>query len=256
MPAHPDLLAAFSAGLRDGALPPGLTARLPDEAARRFAVYRNNVTVSLIEALGKRFPVIARLVGEEFFAAMARIYAETHRPQSPVLLAWGETFPAFLAGFPPLAAYPYMADVARIEVARGRAFHAADATPVAPGVLIAAAADPGAARIALHPSVQVLRLDHPAVSIWAANQPGVTPAPITATGAEVALILRDASFNVPVTAMSPGDAAFADQLLSGAPLLTAAEVAQWAEPGHDPQALLIRLMQAGCIVTPPEEPAR
>jgi hypothetical protein len=41
---------------------------------RSFAVYQNNVYASLIDALASRFPVTARLVGEEFFQAMARIY--------------------------------------------------------------------------------------------------------------------------------------------------------------------------------------
>ena len=56
MPAHPDLLTAFGAALRGGPLPPGVTARDPSEAERRFAVYRNNVAVSLTDALAARFP--------------------------------------------------------------------------------------------------------------------------------------------------------------------------------------------------------
>ena len=76
MPAHPEFLAGFDAALRGGALPPGLTASAPDEVALRFAVYRNNVAVGLSDALAARFPVICRLVGADFFAAMARLHAE------------------------------------------------------------------------------------------------------------------------------------------------------------------------------------
>ena len=39
---------------------------------RRFGVYRNNVYASLVDAFASRFPVTARLVGEEFFQAMVR----------------------------------------------------------------------------------------------------------------------------------------------------------------------------------------
>ena len=39
--------------------------------ARRFAVYRNNVAAGLIRALEARFPVTRRLVGDDFFRAMA-----------------------------------------------------------------------------------------------------------------------------------------------------------------------------------------
>jgi hypothetical protein len=250
LPAHPELIAAFTAGLTNGVLPAGLTARAPDEATRRFAVYRNNVAVGLSDALALRFPVILRLVGPDFFRAMARSYLETHRPASPVLHEWGESFPGFLKRFKPLAAYPYMADVARIEIARGRAYHAADAVPIPAADLIAAAADPGRARLGLHPSVQVLHLDPPAASIWAANQPGAQVRKVPVHGQEIALVLRDFVFEVPVRGIGAGDAALIAALQDNQSLQTAAALAAFAEPGHDPQAILVFLMQAGVITMP------
>ncbi|MGC9419826.1 MAG: DNA-binding domain-containing protein [Rhodovulum sp.] len=251
MRAHPEFTARFAAGLRDGTLPPGLTATAPDEAARRFSVYRNNVAGGLIDALAIRFPVILRLLGEEFFRAMARVFAETHRPRSPVLLDWGAAFPGFLDAFPPLADYPYMGDVARIEVARGIAFHAADAPALAPAAL--AEADLAGLRLHLHPSFQVLHLTHPAVSIWAANQPGRDPGGPIQAGADIALILRDSRYEVPVAAIGAGDAALIEELLAGAPLATAATCAACVDPAHDPKPILVRLMQAGVLVEPREE---
>jgi len=250
LPAHPEFLDAFRAGIGSGTLPTGLTSTAPDEAAQRFAVYRNNVTVSLIDALALRFPVIERLVGTDFFRAMAREFAQTHRPRSPVIIDWGESFPDFLAAFPPLVAYPYMADVARIEVARGQAYHAADADSVPFADLAAGAGDPATLYLTLHPAVQVLRLGHPAVSIWAANQPGGPPLAPGTEGPEIALIWRDAQFNVPVAAIGPGDAAMIEAVQSGHTLMIAAELAAFAEPDHIPQTMLIRLMQAGAIVIP------
>lgn len=251
MPAHPDLQAAFALALTEDMLPPGATSADPAETARRFAVYRNNVAVSLAAALGTRFPVIRRLVGDDFFAALAGFYARTERPQGPVLHEWGAGFPAFLAAFPPLAAYPYMADVARIELARGRAFHAADAKPIDPADL--AMANPDALRLALHPSVALLPLAYPAVSIWQANQPGAAPSGPVPTGPETALVLRDRAFDVPVRTVGPGDAAMLAALADHALLVDAAQAAQMAEPGHDPQPILLYLMQTGTLV-PPTEP--
>lgn len=245
MHAHPEFVAAFDAALRGAPVPKGMVARHPEEVERRFAVYRNNVAVSLAEALAARFPVIRRLVGEVFFAPLARLYAETDRPKSPVLAEWGAGFAALLEGFPPLAAYPYLGDVARIEFARGRAFHAADARPVDPAVL--AGADPERVRLMLHPSVTLLTLACPAVSIWARNQPGREDVPLAA-GPEFALILRDAGFQVPVRSVGQGDAAMLRAILSGERLSLAASAGQAAEAGHDPQPLLIVLMRAGAIV--------
>ncbi len=247
MTAHPDFAAAFAAGLRSGDLPPGATGGDPAEATRRFAVYRNNVAVSLGDALAARFPVIRRLVGEAFFAELAAAYRRDAPPATPVLAEWGAGFAAWLSAVPPLAAYPYMADVARIEYARGRAFHAADAVPVDPAHL--AAADPATLCLGLHPSVTVLRLAHPAVTIWAMNQPGASPGPVP-PGPETALILRDRAFDVPVIAIGPGDATLIGALGKGAPLMAAAAAAQVAEPGHAPQPILTRLMQAGALLQP------
>ncbi|MBL4916937.1 DNA-binding domain-containing protein [Szabonella alba] len=245
MPAHPDFIARFEAGLRGGDLPPGLTARDPAEVERRFAVYRNNQAVGLSQALALRFPVIRRLVGEDFFAALARAYAGVERPVSPVLAEWGAGFSEFLDRFPPLAAYPYMGDVARIEYARGRAFHAADAAPVDPAVF--AMADPGRLRLGLHPSVTLLSLAHPAVSIWQRNQPGAGAKGALPAGPETALILRDTTFDVPVRALDVGEAALIGALLEGATLAGAAEQAQAALSDHNPQPLLVALLRAGAI---------
>lgn len=245
MRAHPDFVAGFDAALRGGPVPAGLVARDPAEVERRFAVYRNNVAISLTEALASRFPVIRRLVGEAFFSAMARHYSETDRPKSPVLAEWGAGFAGFLEEFPPLASYPYLGDVARIEFARGRAFHAADRSPVDPEAVLGA--DPERVRLVLHPSVTLVALAHPAVSIWAQNQPDGEGLPL-GKGPETALILRDAAFQVPVRAVGAGDVALLRAVLDGERLALAAEKALDVEAGHDPQPLLVLLMRAGTIV--------
>lgn len=245
MPQHSDFLTRFQAGLRDGGLPPGATAIEPAETARRFAVYRNNVTVGLANALAARFPVIRRLVGAEFFASLARHYLDSHRPRSPIIAEWGDSFAGFLAGFPPLSGYPYMADVARLEYARGRAFHAGDAAPVRPAVL--SAAPPETLVLGLHPSVAVLRFDHPAVSIWQANQPGGLSAR-AAKGPEIALLLRDPGFVVQVIAIGAADAALIEGLAAGRPLAHAATDALHIDQAHSVQGILVRLMASGAII--------
>ena len=96
----------------------------------RFAVYRNNVHVSLVEALAKAFPITLRLVGDAFFRAMARAYVADHKPQSPLLIRYGESFPEFVAGFAPAARLAYLPDLARLEQAWLRAYHSAEARPL------------------------------------------------------------------------------------------------------------------------------
>ncbi len=87
---------------------------------------------SLIDALRTKFPATERIVGEEFFRAMARVFVIAHPPRSKILHTYGDDFGDFIAAFEPAAELAYLADVARLEAARTRAYHAADATPLTP----------------------------------------------------------------------------------------------------------------------------
>ena len=64
--------------------------------------------------------MVRLLVGEEFFRAMAQIHVRAHRPRSPLMFEYGDELPDFIAGFPPAADVPYLADVARLEIAWSR----------------------------------------------------------------------------------------------------------------------------------------
>src|SRR5208337_3712052 len=110
-------VAAFAAALCEPAAPPPAATRgrqgAPD--GRRFAVYRNNVAVGLIGAIEARYPVTRRILGEQAFRGLARAYVQAEKPGSPVLSAYGGSFPEFIAGSCEKLGPPYLADVARLE---------------------------------------------------------------------------------------------------------------------------------------------
>jgi Putative DNA-binding domain len=92
---------AFAAALGEpSAPPPTMTrGRLGAPDARRFGVYRNNVAVGLIGAVEARYPVSRRIAGDDLFRAMARAFVRRHKPRSPVMIAYGEEFPDFVADY-------------------------------------------------------------------------------------------------------------------------------------------------------------
>jgi hypothetical protein len=235
---HAATEAAFHAALWQAAPPPGLAAPDPSEVARRFSVYRNNVQHGLTRALAARFPVVEQLVGAEFFAAMARVFIADALPSNPVLLHWGEAFPAFLESFPPVGHLLWLADVARLELARGRAYHAADAVPVAPESL--AAADPERLRLTLHPSVALFTSPHPAVRIWEAHQSGAVPGTPIGAGPDHALVARRPDFAVLVASVDPATHRVIARISAGLALPEAAG-------GDDPTAALTLLLRHGLI---------
>lgn len=239
--------AAFASALTDPAQPPPATIEAHSGATRRrFAVYRNNVVVGLIEALRARFPAVERLVGEAFFAAAARVFAAAHPPRSALMMTYGEDFPEFLARFPPAAELGFLADVARLETARTRAYHAPDATAIAPARLMALAPEALATlRLAIHPSATVIRSAHPVVLIWAMNA-GETPvAAIDDWRAQDALVTRPRA-TVDVCALPPGGAAFLLALMRGDGLADAAASADAL--AFDLAANLSALLTRGLIV--------
>ena len=108
--------------------PADIIAPAHDSATRRFAVYRNTVIASLSDALETAFPAIRALLGETNFRNIAGIYCRTHPPKSPILQQFGAHFGVFLDGFDPVKRFPYLADIAKIEIALRQAYHAADNT--------------------------------------------------------------------------------------------------------------------------------
>ena len=187
-----ELQRAFADAVLDSAaaVPEPLSRKAVGAPARRFAVYRNNVYASLIDVLAGRFPVVVRLVGEDFFRAMACAYVAEEPPRSAVLIRYGSSFPVFVAGFPPAAPVPYLADMASLEWAWHAAYHAADAAPSPLAELTRAADRAEEAVLTLHPSLAVVRSNHPIVSIFELNtQTGGVP-PTRLEGREDALVVR------------------------------------------------------------------
>jgi hypothetical protein len=224
-----DLQDEFADALLSAAtpVPSSLKGASLRRADRRFAVYRNNVAVSLIEALGARFPVVKRLVGDEFFSAMAHAFVLREPPVSPLIIHYGETFAAFIEEFDAAAPLPYLSDVARLEYARGRAYHAADAEPLPRAAFAALPSGRiGSARVMLHPSVGIVASRFPVLSIWEANQDRAVRA-VPHWGAEAAVVARP-FLEVETRRLLPGSDVFLLALHAGSTIAEAVERAATA----------------------------
>lgn len=207
----------FVRALLDPDLPPpeGLKGAHGAQPAQRFAVYRNNVVAGLIDALSERFPVCLRLVGEEFFRAMAQCYVRVSLPRTPMLFEYGEDFSEFVSGFEPARGLPYLPDVARLEYAMGRAYHAEDAAPLPLDVVRSLPPERlEAATASFHPSLQVVPSNYPIVSIWRANMAPNPPQSLTLDHAEDALVVRP-RLVVEAHALPAAGSVFIETLMSG-----------------------------------------
>ncbi|AWL99559.1 DNA-binding domain-containing protein [Bradyrhizobium amphicarpaeae] len=243
--------AAFAPALLDPArgTPAIVTGPNGKAAAKRYDVYRNNVTVSLIDALAAVYPAVQRITGVEFFRAMARFHVRGNPPTSPLLFEYGRDFPQFIEAYEHAQEMPWLADVARIERAWLDCYHARDAAPLSADRLSAVTPDRLADLVFVaHPATRCLRSQYAAVTIFAAHRDGASPTHIDASTPEDALITRP-DFDVAVRRLPPGGAVFAAHLISGRPLGEAAAAALDAAPEFDIAANIAGLIEAGAFIS-------
>jgi hypothetical protein len=229
----------------DAPVPAGLVGPGGTGAGRRFDVYRNNVAVGLTEALEAAFPSVRGHVGTDFFAAMAGVFLRAHPPDTPVLWRWGDRLPGFIETFPPLVSLPWLADVARLEIAIRASYHAADARPADPARLAGIAPDRlGDARLRLAPAVRLVRSRWPVFVLWRAGLGG--PLPDRDTTGQNVLVTRPGFDPLPWV-LPPGGGLFLERLLDGAPLAEATGAAAAAVATFDPGEIVTRLLSQRAI---------
>jgi hypothetical protein len=226
-------------------VPEGVIGPRGKSANKRFAVYRNNMTVSLIEALASVFPAVQRLVGEDFFRDMARVYLLEQPPRTPLMFEYGGGFAAFLERFEPVSRLVYLPDIARLERAWLDAFHAADAEPLKPEALGAVPADRlGDITFTPHPATRIVQSRYAAVSIFSASREERPLDGIRPFDPEDGLITRP-HYDVQVRQLPPGAAVFFEALITGKPLGEAASLTLEQHPGFDLPSAISAMLEAG-----------
>lgn len=215
----------------------------PAVAGARLAIYRRSIEASRRRALRSAFPVVVRLVGDDFFAEAVLRYGEAAPPESADLNRYGASLAAFLGAYPHASALPWLPDVARLEWAWHESLLAEDAD----GIDYAALArvpteDEGRLRFLFHPGVRLVRSPWPVLSIWEANQPGRDGRPDRGEGADDVLVWREEQC-VRVALLSQPEAAFTEGIASGLTLQeTAAILGEW-----DPAAIMRRYAEHGML---------
>ncbi len=248
--ARHEFQRSFSSAVFDASAP--LPVAVRDDRRLRaqsgFAIYRNKVAAGLINVIVQRFPVVHRIAGADSFEAVAHRYVVTEPPRSPILLHYGETFPRFVRRLGSEATLEYLADIAELEWARGRAYHAAAADPITRDAFAALAPEQfDRVRILLHPSVALVKSRFPIVTVWESNLGDGDGGMISRWCPEYALVARP-FLDVEIWRLSAGGHAFIGALTSLMALPSAVAVAMAADPGFDLSANLAMLIEASIVV--------
>ena len=236
---QPDFQAGFAAALRDPFADP------PAGFSGRYNVHRNNVLVSLVDALAAGYPSVQGVLGDSLFRTMARDHVRESPPATPLLFEYGRGFPDFLDRKPYAHGHFWLADVARIERAWLDAFHARDVEPLSANSLAAvSAALLGSLKFVAHPAASIVRSRYASTSLFVAIRSEESIAPIDPRVPENALITRP-KLAVEVRHLPAGGCAFMESLMAGSTLAAAASEAFKQEGCFDLAAGIASMIEAG-----------
>lgn len=251
MPSLREAQERFARGLLDAAdsdvLAHVIGAREMDAAAG-VAVYRNNTFSNYRGALREAYPVILRLVGEDFFGQAADDFVRATPSLFGDVNAYGAGFGAFLAEYPGTRELVYLPDVAQLEWAVHAAFQAGDAGPLDLARLAAVPVERLAAvRFSLQPSAALVASPWPVLAIWRANQPGACEDTIDLGAEGNRLLVIRRGHDVDLEQIAAAEFAALAALAAQASLGEALESARTADPGFDFGAFLQRHAAAGTL---------
>jgi hypothetical protein len=178
------LQAGFAGALADSQREPALLDRLlpADTVSERIGLYRGNLQANWRGALASAYPVLRALVGDVYFDALARAYAQAHPSASGDLNGFGDALSGFIERYETDPRFRYFGDIARLEWALHCAYFAGDVEPFSAQQW----AEFGGerlleARLCIHPACAVIASRYAIADVWLAHQPGeVFPAEIDA----------------------------------------------------------------------------
>jgi len=222
---------AIGLGNRPALIPPVPRGFADRSVLRGSARAARNTTAEAVRALASQFPVVRRLTGDESFVACARRFVRAQARHRILAVDLGATFADFIRTLGADACYAYLADIANLEHACGRAMIAPGAASLQPDALPGGLRELATRRVVLHPSVSLTRSRFPVVSVWEAVRRGAA-APVSDCGAECALISAPRR-EIEVRKLPPGGFTFLTLLSQGAQIGHAAERAAVAVPGFE-----------------------
>lgn len=211
-------------------------------------VYQSNGHALACSALRAAYPVMAQLLGDESFDALARALWHASPPQRGDVAQWGGALAGFARASEQLADEPYLPDVAALEWALHTSASAADGGVDPASFALLTAHDPAQVYLGLSPGCAALTSAWPVVSIVTAH---LHP---SASLAQVGQLLRDrvgqdalvwrSGLRPLVRQAQAGEAVFVAALLRGQTLGDALDLA----PALDVSAWLPMAVQTGLLL--------
>ena len=244
-------IQVFADALRDPDenIPEGVIGPDNKPAPKRFSVYRNNVALSLREALEQTYPGVRKIVGTENFNILASIFFSLYPPKIPLMQAYGEMFPEFLSEFEPLQHSPFLVDLARVEKYWNEAYHASDEA-------ILDAAELGKidgeqllhTRFSAHPASAVVQSDYHLYELFLSRDEACeTSVSYEKAGSAQAVLVTRPVLEVLVHKLGSAEAEFFKMIIDHATLGECVGRAMEMDENFDPSAAIALMLKTGTV---------
>jgi len=216
-----------------------------------MGIYQNSAVANITATLSNTYPVIKKLVGEEFFHASCRQFILGSWPTSGNMDDYGAEFPDFLAEFEHAKHLTYLKDVASLEWAFHQSSLAAD-SKVTDWSTLAQVANVLQIKFLLAPSFRFMLSVFPVDKIWLLNQDN-TPPDIEANFEsevdiqDIFLILFRRELKTVILSISHGEYIFLNAFYNGQTFEQAITAATETQPDISIDESLKKFIELGVI---------
>jgi hypothetical protein len=221
-------------------------------AKGRMEIYRESAIGNIITPMQLTYPVVEKLVGNDFFRATCRQYIQNHWPETGNMDDYGDDFSFFLAEFEPAKNIPYLSDVARLEWLFHESSIANDQSPSDWSSFADLSEDEFEhVQIGLHPSVRFFSSMYPVKEIWDMNQETADSDQALdldqASGGHLVIVRQE--FKTELYPIETAERAFLRALETGTTLFDAVDSAIEIDEACDMQALMTKHLGNGVLCT-------
>lgn len=220
----------------------------PFSPAENITIYQKNVRHNLTESLKNTYPLLLKLLGEDFFTAAASEYIDQYPSRSYNLHNYGEYFGQFLNQLPTATQLIYLREVAEFEWACHRIYLAADHPPFAANSLEKFTPEQhGQLQFILHPASWLKKFRYPIldiVDLCKSNKE--TNVDIHKGGINLLIIRRE--LDLSLISLKEADYLFLQAINEMCPLVEALSIAQSVEPAYNLKEKLPKFIQNKIIV--------
>ncbi|WP_455207285.1 HvfC/BufC family peptide modification chaperone [Kaarinaea lacus] len=226
--------------------------------ARRLQIYHNNIYISLTNALSTVYPVVNRLVGDDFFRFMATEYIKKQPSRSGNLHDFGNQLASFIENFTPAKALVYLSDVARLEWAYHIVFHEDDCPSFDVTKLEQVSEEYYNKLIfTANPASQLINSPYPILRIWQKNQDiqfqdnddnTESGTIIRLDEGETRLLIIRRDLDIEFQTLEKEEYAFLDAIYNHSDFFTACDAATTIDPECNISKMLLKHIQTLTLV--------